>query len=106
MFAKPIIKQSSDIRTNYNSISKLAKESGTPVYITKNGSGDTVLMDIDAFSKREIELDLRQQKLDDAEKALRTKLRFSSGNKGIPVEKSRQRTLEMLKDTAQQGTSE
>ena len=43
------IKASAAIRNNYNEISNLCKESGEPVYLTKNGEGDLVVMDIIAF---------------------------------------------------------
>lgn len=36
---------------NYTSISALEKETKEPIYITKNGEGDMVLMSIDAFDK-------------------------------------------------------
>ena len=54
------IKPSAAIRKNYNEISKLCKESGEPVYLTKNGEGDLVVMDITAFSRRESMLRLRE----------------------------------------------
>lgn len=54
------IKASASIRSNYNEISKLCKESGEPVYLTKNGAGDLVVMDIAAFEKRAGELKLAE----------------------------------------------
>ena len=47
------IKPSASIRNNYNEISKLCKSTGEPVYLTKSGEGDLVVMDIEAFSRRE-----------------------------------------------------
>lgn len=47
-----IIKASATLRNDYGSISALAKETKEPIYITKNGEGDLVLMSIDAFEKR------------------------------------------------------
>lgn len=58
-----IIKASSDLRNNYASISKLAKESGEPIYITLNGEGDGVYMDIQAFEKLTKLLDLERHLL-------------------------------------------
>ena len=55
------IKASATIRNNYNEISKLCKESGEPVYLTKNGEGDLVVMDIIAFERRAKELKLAEQ---------------------------------------------
>ena len=54
------IKPSAAIRNNYNEISKLCKETGEPVYLTKNGEGDLVVMDIGAFARRESMLRLRE----------------------------------------------
>ena len=54
------IKPSASIRNNYNDISKLCKQSGEPVYLTKNGEGDLVVMDIEAFVRRESMLQLRE----------------------------------------------
>lgn len=56
-----IIKPSAALRNEYSTISDLAKESGEPIYITKNGEGDMVLMSLEAFEKREEILSLRQR---------------------------------------------
>lgn len=45
----PKIIPSSDLRNKYNNISKMCHESNSPVYITKNGSGDLALMSIEAY---------------------------------------------------------
>ena len=55
------IKPSAAIRNNYNEISMLCKESGEPVFLTKNGEGDLVVMDIAAFERRAKELRLAEQ---------------------------------------------
>ena len=69
-----IIKASAALRNDYASISNLAKETKEPIYITKNGEGDLVLMSIEAFEKREQILQLRakvlqaeQERMDGAE---------------------------------------
>jgi prevent-host-death family protein len=54
------IKPSAAIRKNYNEISKLCKRTGEPVFLTKNGEGDLVVMDIEAFARRESMLRLRE----------------------------------------------
>lgn len=69
-----IIKASAALRNDYTTISNLARETKEPIYITKNGEGDLVLMSIDAFEKREQMLQLRakvlqaeQERIDGAE---------------------------------------
>ena len=58
------IKPSASIRNNYNEISELCKSTGEPVYLPKSGEGDLVVMDIEAFSRREKMLALRETLLD------------------------------------------
>ncbi|MEB3103032.1 type II toxin-antitoxin system Phd/YefM family antitoxin [Ferviditalea candida] len=58
-----LIKPSASIRQNYNEIAELCKSSGEPVYLTKNGEGDLVVMDINSFSRREKMLKLREELL-------------------------------------------
>lgn len=57
------IKPSASIRQNYNEIADLCKTSGEPVYLTKNGEGDLVVMDIETFTRREKMLKLREELL-------------------------------------------
>ena len=52
---------STALRNDYNSIAQTAKETQEPVYITKNGEGDTVLMSLEAFERREQMLNLRER---------------------------------------------
>ena len=56
-----IIKPSAAIRQDYNSISKLAKETKQPIFLTKNGEGDLVVMDIDVYDQRVRQLELREK---------------------------------------------
>lgn len=58
-----IIKASTALRNDYAGISNLAKETNEPIYITKNGDGDLVVMNIEAFEKREQMLELREKVL-------------------------------------------
>jgi PHD/YefM family antitoxin component YafN of YafNO toxin-antitoxin module len=55
------IKPSASIRQNYNEIAALCKSSREPVYLTKNGEGDLVVMDIATFTRREKMLKLREE---------------------------------------------
>ena len=47
----PNIKPSTDLRNNYNEISLFCHETGEPIFITKNGCEDLVVMSIDSFNK-------------------------------------------------------
>lgn len=63
-----IIKPSTALRNDYGRISALAHDEAEPIYITKNGEGDLVVMSIEAFEQREETLKLRAR-LDAAETA-------------------------------------
>ena len=52
----PIIKSSSELRKNYNSVAEICRTFKTPVFLTRNGEGDTVLMDVETYSRREEDL--------------------------------------------------
>lgn len=45
----PMIRPSSDLRNNYNEISKICHETKGAVYITKNGTGDLAVMSIELY---------------------------------------------------------
>jgi len=51
-----IIKPSSDLRKNYNSIAEICRATKMPVFLTRNGAGDTVLMDMETYNRREEDL--------------------------------------------------
>ena len=57
------IKPSAAIRKNYNQISDLCRQTGEPVYLTKNGEGDLVVMDVESFARRESLLRLKEKLL-------------------------------------------
>jgi PHD/YefM family antitoxin component YafN of YafNO toxin-antitoxin module len=57
-----------DLR-NTTEISGLCHKSGEPIYITKNGYGDLVVMSMDAYEKKLAKLDM-YEKLAKAEKQI------------------------------------
>jgi prevent-host-death family protein len=54
----PIIKPISDLRNKANKISDLVHKSDEPIFITKNGEGDMVVMSIAQYSKLQLKIDL------------------------------------------------
>jgi prevent-host-death family protein len=54
----PHIKPISDLRNKANEISKLAHTSHEPIFITKNGEGDMVLMSMPYYTKLQLKLEL------------------------------------------------
>lgn len=59
-----IILPSTSLRNQYNEISEKCKQSGEPIYLTKNGEGDLVVMSVDAYEKQAALLKLKEQLLD------------------------------------------
>ncbi|MDR1329733.1 MAG: type II toxin-antitoxin system Phd/YefM family antitoxin, partial [Oscillospiraceae bacterium] len=57
------IKPSAAIRQNYNEIAALCRTTKEPVFLTKNGEGDLVVMDMDTYTRREKMLKLREELL-------------------------------------------
>jgi prevent-host-death family protein len=58
----PQIKPIKDLR-NTTEISELCHKSGEPIYITKNGYGDLVVMSIEAYEKKIAKLELYEELL-------------------------------------------
>lgn len=86
-----IIKASTALRNDYTTISNLAKETKEPIYITKNGDGDLVVMNIEAFEKREQMLKLR-------EKVLQAEQERIEGKATISVSEARKRLRERVNE--------
>ena len=89
------IKPSAAIRKNYNQISTLCKTTKEPVFLTKNGEGDLVVMDIATFSRRESMLRLREQLVAVEEDRL-------AGKKGISISE----VDEMMKKAIREAADE
>jgi prevent-host-death family protein len=54
----PTIRPISDLRNNSNEISEFCRTSREPVFITKNGVGDMVVLSIEMFEHQQAQLDL------------------------------------------------
>ena len=62
----PTIRPITDLK-NTNEISELCHSQNEPVFITKNGYGDLVVMSIAAYEKRMAALDIREKLLESEE---------------------------------------
>lgn len=62
----PNIRPVSDLRNNFKKISELCHEEGEPVFLTRNGKGDMVVMSQALYEKQKALLEL-YQKLGEAE---------------------------------------
>lgn len=58
-----IIRASTCLRNSYNEISKFCKETNEPIYLTKNGEGDLVVLSIEAYEREKRMADLRMKLL-------------------------------------------
>ncbi len=57
------IRPSAAIRQNYNEIADLCRKTSEPIFLTKNGEGDLVVMDIETYNRREKMIQLREELL-------------------------------------------
>ena len=77
MPAVPKIRPVSDLRNKFSDISKIVHESRVPVYLTKNGRGDMVVMSMEAYEKNLFEFEV-YFKLKEAEyQAVSVKKRYT-----------------------------
>ena len=73
-----MIRPVSDLRNNFAEISKTVHETAKPVFLTKNGYGDMVVMSIEAFESLQFESEV-YFKLQEAEREAEfTDKRYSS----------------------------
>lgn len=53
-----LIKSSTALRNDYDSLVKLSKDNQEPIYITRNGEGEMIFMPIAVYEKQQAELEL------------------------------------------------
>lgn len=80
----PAIRPISDLRNKTQEISELCHQSDEPVFITRNGVGDMVVMSVAAWEREQARLDL-YRRLEEAEAD------FDRGERGTTLKALRKR---------------
>ena len=83
------IRPSAAIRQNYNEIAEMCRKTAEPVFLTKNGEGDLVVMDMETYNRREKMLLLREELLRVQEDRL-------AGGRGYGVDEVEQLMLDAI----------
>ena len=86
------IRPSAAIRQNYNEIADMCRKTAEPIFLTKNGEGDLVVMDIETYNRREKMLKLREDRM--------------RGSKGYSVDEVAAMMRSAIKEAAGHGTAE
>ncbi len=94
-----IIRPSAAIRQNYKEIAEQCRKTGEPVFLTKNGEGDLVVMDIETYNRREKMLKLREELLAVEEDRM-------NGNKGYSVEEVAAMMRSVIQEASNRGEAE
>ncbi|QOL37614.1 type II toxin-antitoxin system Phd/YefM family antitoxin [Bifidobacterium subtile] len=82
------IRPVSDLRNNFADISKTVHDTGEPVFLTKNGFGDMVVLSMEVYENLQFDSQVYSHLLEAERQATVDKRRFST-----------KETLNMLKDT-------
>ncbi|GHU64399.1 antitoxin [Clostridia bacterium] len=74
MYEIPKIYPVSDLKSNFGEVSSVVREGSAPVYLTKNGHGDMVLMSMRAYEQMieryETELKLKEAEAEEMSSAV------------------------------------
>jgi len=73
----PQIRPVSDLRNHFADISRIIHESEEPIFLTKNGYGDMVVMSIESYEKFQLEHELYFKLREAAIEAKETDIRYS-----------------------------
>ena len=87
---QPIIKPSSELRKNYNNIAEICRTNKVPVFLTRNGEGDMVIMDMETYSRRE-------EDLETAERLLAVERARLAGTRDYPIDEFQNNMHEAIK---------
>ena len=89
----PVIKPISDLRNKANQISDLAETLDEPIFITRNGEGDMVVMSMAHYSKLQLKLELFS-------KLAMAQAQRASGDKGRTVSQVMKDLRKRIRETA------
>ena len=73
-----LIRPVSDLRNNFAEISKIVHETAQPVFLTKNGYGNMVVLSMEAFQKMQFESEVYFKLLEAEREAEHSDKRYSS----------------------------
>ena len=71
------IRPVSDLRNNFAEISKIVHENSVPVFLTKNGYGDMVVLSMEAYQNLQFDSEVYAKLLAAEREAATTKQRYS-----------------------------
>lgn len=89
----PLIRPISDLRNKAKEISALAHESDEPIFITRNGEGDMVVMSMAQYAKL-------QRKLELFGKLAVAQAQRAEGEKGRPLDAVMKELRERVRESA------
>ena len=90
---QPVIKPSSELRKNYNNVAEICRTNKVPVFLTLNGEGDMVLMDIETYGRRE-------ENLATAERLMSAEMARLVGTQGYSVDQFKEKMQQAIKQGA------
>lgn len=96
------IRPASALRTEYKELAARSRSTGQPIYITRNGEGDTILMDLEAYARREEELDRREAMLEHRALVLEAELGRLNGNETYSAGQVREKVRQNLAERQRQ----
>jgi len=89
---QPVIKPSSELRKNYNNVAEICRTNKVPVFLTLNGEGDMVLMDIETYGRRE-------ENLATAERLISVETARLMGTQGYTIDEFQENMRQAIGDT-------
>ncbi|MDR1271561.1 MAG: type II toxin-antitoxin system Phd/YefM family antitoxin [Clostridiales Family XIII bacterium] len=73
-----MIRPVSDLRNNFAEISKMVHETAKPVFLTKNGFGDMVVLSMEAYADLQLDSEIYTRLQEAEREAVAMQQRFSS----------------------------